>query len=111
MGKVTCDAIKFKLAQKIKVEFLDLEWKGVDVRIVESIDSLQPILASDFRYEGHGEYEFSGDINFMVKDKNTQNDSHREFYRIYPCCKMYIKEKEDDFDIEISSSIFLQKKF
>ena len=111
MGKVTCDAIKLKLAQKLKTRFSELEWIGVDLTEVKSIDFLQPILPNDFIYEGCGEYEFSADIHLMIKDENSENDSHKEFYRIDPCSKMCIKETDDDFDIEILSSIFLQKKF
>ena len=111
MGKITCDAIKLKLAQKLKTQFSALEWIGVDITEVKSIDFLQPILSGDFMYEGRGEYDFSADVHLMIRDKNSENDFHKEFYRIYPCCKMYIEETDDDFDVEILSSIWLQKKF
>ena len=108
MGKVTEDAIRAKLKKQIKEQFEDLEWIGIDKACVCNIDSIQPFLAKNFKYEGFGEYDFSAEIGFMVKERNNEFGSHREFYRIYPLCKMRIEESKLDFDIAIISPIYLQ---
>lgn len=109
MGKMTADAIRIKLSQIIRDQVFDLHWNGINIETVDKIDNVQPILSNDFRYEGSGEYEFSAHVSFMVKETNNEYGTHRESFRISPCCKMSIKEKDDDFNIEIPFPISLQK--
>ena len=109
MGKITCDAIKLKLAQKLKKKIENLECKGIDVLRIKSIESFQVFLSRDFQYEGRGEYAFSADIKFMIKEENSENDFHSEIYRV-SFCKMFIEETAIDFEVEIVDPMILQKK-
>ena len=111
MGKVSENSIRIKLTKTIKEQFGIIHWKGINTDIVDSIDNIQPTLSNDFKYEGSGEYEFSAHISFMVKENDNASDMHKETYAINPPCKMTIKESEMDFDIEIVSTIFLQRKY
>ena len=111
MGKVTEDAIRAKLKKQIKEQFEDLEWIGIDKACVCNIDSIQPFLAKNFKYEGFGAYDFSAEIGFMVKEINNEFGSHREFYRVFPFSKMVIQECDKDFNIKIISPILLQKNY
>lgn len=110
MGLVTVEAIKVKLSKYIREYWINLPWNGIDINTVDELDKVSPILNDNFRYEGQGEYDFSADISFMVKEVNNPYGSHREQYRIYPFCKMSIEELDNDFKIEITSSIILQRK-
>ena len=109
MGRITADAIRIRISQIIRNQMHELQWNGIKIEIVEKIDYVQPILSNDFKYEGSGDYDFSGHIAFMVKEANNEYGTHREKYKISPCCKMSIKEMEDDFKIEIPFPISLQK--
>lgn len=109
MGRITADAIRIRISQIIRNQMSEFQWNGINIDTVDKIDNVQPILSHDFQYEGRGEYEFSAHINFMVKEANNDYGTHRESYRISPCCKMAIKEVENDFNIEILSPIPLQK--
>ena len=109
MGKITAEAIRIKLSQIIRDQMFELQWNGIKTETVDKIDNVQPILSNDFQYEGSGEYEFSAHIAFMVKEANNEYGTHRESYRISPCCNMSIKEMENDFNIEIPVPISLQK--
>ena len=111
MGKITEISIRKKLIETIKKEFDFLPWVGIDTNMVVSVDDIQPILSNDFKYEGSDEYEFSAHISFMVKENNNDLNMHKETYAIYPPCKMSIKESEISFDIEILTTIFLQRKW
>ena len=110
MGFVTVEAIKIKLSKHIREYWRNLPWDGIDINTVNDLDQVSPILNDNFRYEGQGEYDFSADISFMVKEVHNPYGSHREQYRIFPFCKISIKELYNDFTIEITSSIMLQRR-
>ena len=98
MGKITAEAIRIKLSQIIRDQMFELQWNGIKTETVDKIDNVQPILSNDFQYEGSGEYEFSAHIAFMVKEANNEYGTHRESYRISPCCNMSIKEMENNLE-------------
>lgn len=110
MGFVTVDAIKVKLSKYIREHWRNLPWNGIDMDMVHDLDEVSAIINDRFRYEGQGEYEFSADISFMVKEVNNPFGTHRKLYRIFPFCKMSIEESDNDFKIEITSSIILQRR-
>ena len=66
---------------------------------------------NDFEYEGSGEYEFSAQISFWVKYPDNANELRNESYRIFPNCKVSIKETEGGFTTEIIPPIYLQKSY
>ena len=109
MGKITADAIRLKLSKIIREQTSELQWNGIDTKMIEKVDNVQPVLANGFQYEGSGEYEFSAHVSFMVKETNTEFGMHRESYKISPFCKMSINEIDNDFNIDIISPIPLQK--
>ena len=76
--------------------------------MIHNIENVAPILI-DFQYEGSGDYLFSADISFMVKEQNNPFGMHRERFRIFPRSKMSIIETDIDFNIEVSSLLPLQK--
>lgn len=108
MGKVTADAIRTRLMHLIRNSWKELQWKGINVDMIHNIENVAPILI-DFQYEGSGDYLFSADISFMVKEQNNPFGMHRERFRIFPHSKMSIIETDIDFNIEVSSQLPLQK--
>ena len=108
MGKVTADAIRTRLMHLIRNSWKELQWKGINVDMIHNIENVAPILI-DFQYEGSGDYLFSADISFMVKEQNNPFGMHRERFRIFPHSNMSIIETDIDFNIEVSSQLPLQK--
>lgn len=108
MGKVTADAIRTRLIRLISNSWMELRWEGINIDMIHSIETVAPILI-DFQYEGSGDYKFSADISFMVKEQNNPFGMHRERFRIFPHSKMSIIETDIDFNIEVSSQLPLQK--
>ena len=111
MGKITPEAIRTALIQELRNDWRQLEWRRINVDMVDSIERVEPTLAADFKYEGSGEYEFSAQISFWLKDPEHADDFHNESYRIFPCCKVSIKETEGGFITNIIPPIHLQKLY
>ena len=108
MGKVTADAIRTRLMHLIRNSWKELQWEGINVDMIHNIENVAPILI-DFQYEGSGDYLFSADISFMVKEQNNPLGTHRERYRVFPYSTMSIKEGENNFKTDIITPIPLQK--
>ena len=111
MGKVTQEAIRTAIIQEFRNDWRKLEWRGINIDIVDGIERVEPTLAADFKYEGSGEYEFSAQISFWVKHPENADELHNKSYRIFPCCKVSIKETEDGFRTKIILPIHLQKLY
>ena len=111
MGKVTQEAIRTAIIQELRNDWRKLEWRGINIDIVDGIERVEPTLAADFKYEGSGEYEFSAQISFWVKYPENADELHNKSYRIFPCCKVSIKETEDCFKTKIILPIHLQKLY
>ena len=110
MGKVTNDTIRKKLLHEIRENWRELKWQGINLDTIKDLEKVEPILSDDFRYEGSGEeYKFSANIYFMVTEPNNQFGVNRKSYRIFPNCKMSIRETDDDFIVKITEPILLHK--
>lgn len=110
MGKITNDTIRFKLINEFRNNWREFEWQGINMDAIQNFEKVEPILSDDFRYEGsEEEYKFSANIYFMIKEQNNPFGFNRKSYRIFPYCKMTIKEVENDFIVKIKSPISLQK--
>lgn len=111
MGKVTPDAIRTALIQELRIDWRKLEWRGINVDMVGGIEKVELTLANDFKYEGSGEYEFSAQISFWVKNSGDAVEFHNESYRTSPYCKVSIKETEGGCTTKIIPPIHLQKSY
>ena len=110
MGKITNEAIRIKLLHEIRDNWRKLEWQIPNLDMIQDFEKVEPILSTDFRYEGSGEeYKFSANVYFMVKEPNNAFGVNRKSYRIFPDCKMSIEETGDDFKVKIIEPIHLLK--
>ena len=110
MGKITNDTIRTKLINEIRLNWRELKWQGINMNEIDSLEKEEPFLSADFRYEGSGEeYKFSANVYFMIKERYNPHGTVRKSYRIFPDCKMSIKEIDNDFTVKIIEPILLQK--
>lgn len=107
MGKISENNIRSKLVDIIRTQFMQIDWKGITLKDVISIERLTILLSDKFKYEGKGTYDFYISISLM--EKINEENSHCVKYRTNSPCKMIINETEDNFEVEIIEPIIINK--
>lgn len=110
MCKIEKGQIEREINEKIRKNWENIEWAGVEKENICKLIRVEAILSSDFQYKGEENYPFGGTVEFYKIVKSDNNNAIPKQYQIMSSNRVHIKEGKDNVEIKINEPILVTPK-